>query len=424
MSGETKTPVLRFLTSSATAAEGGRPSPTAAPWEQKPFAKIADRKTTMGSDSELPRVEYEDVIPFRGALNKDVFLKASGKTGVRFLKDDVLFGKLRPYLGNWFFAEFNGLAVGDWWVLKARESVPEFLYALIQSPSFQDLANQSSGSKMPRADWSLVSDATFDIPSSPTEQQSIGGFFRELDALIAEREKALGKLESLKKAMLEKMFPQGDAKVPEVRFKGFEGEWEEKKLGTSFGFGVQNNTLSRSELSFAGTVRNIHYGDVLIKFGSVLDVSKDAVPFVADKSFKCTGKNRLADGDIVMADTAEDEAVGKVTEIRGTENAPAVSGLHTIVLRPLCKYAEGFLGYSLNAPAFHERLVSLMQGIKVLSINKGTLAETVFLAPAEPAEQQEIGSFFRSLDALLAARREEAEKLKQLKKAFLERMFA
>lgn len=401
MSGETKTPVLRF--------------PDSAPWEVHPLGELANlyQPQTIGG-SLFTKTGYtvygaNGPIGFYSRFNHEesqIIISCRGTCGT--------VNKTAPR--SWING--NAMVVAP---KPGKKLDKDFLLNVLKQTDFTPCI---LGSSQPQITRGPLSEVGIALAPTITEQQSIGGFFRELDALIAEREKALGKLESLKKAMLEKMFPQGDAKVPEVRFKGFEGEWEEKKLGTAFGFGVQNNTLSRSELSFAGTVRNIHYGDVLIKFGSVLDVSKDTVPFVADKSFKCTGKNRLADGDIVMADTAEDEAVGKVTEIRGTENAPAVSGLHTIVLRPLCKYAEGFLGYSLNAPAFHERLVSLMQGIKVLSINKGTLAETVFLAPAKSAEQQEIGSFFRSLDALLAARREEAEKLKQLKKAFLERMFA
>lgn len=401
MSGETKTPVLSF--------------PDSAPWEKKPFAKIADRKTTMGNDSELPRVEYEDVIPFRGALNKDVFLKASGKTGVRFLKDDVLFGKLRPYLGNWFFAEFNGLAVGDWWVLKARESVPEFLYALIQSPSFQDLANQSSGSKMPRADWGLVSEATFDIPSSPTEQQSIGRFFRELDALIAEREKALGKLESLKKAMLEKMFPQGDAKVPEVRFKGFEGEWEEKKLGdvcTGFDYG-----LNVAATKFDGRNRYIRITDIdddSHAYNVLGAVSPDCNLSESKESIVCKG-------DILLARTGA--SVGKSYLYNENDGVMYFAGF-LIRAHVSGEYDDFFVFCNTLTERYRQFVELTSQRSGQPGINAAEYKTFSFLTPVELAEQQAIGSFFRSLDALLAARREEAEKLKQLKKAFLERMFA
>ena len=80
--------------------------------------------------------------------------------------------------------------------------------------------------------------------------------------------------------------------------------WETKRLGDVFNLDVSTNTLSRSELSQTGLVRDIHYGDVLIKYGSVLDVSDEDVPFVSNSKFKCDRNNRLLDGDIIMADTA------------------------------------------------------------------------------------------------------------------------
>ena len=175
-------------------------------WEKKAFGEIATRKSIMGNAVSLPRVEYEDVIPFSGFFNKDIFAKPSDKVGIQFSKGDVLFGKLRPYLGNWIFAEFNGLAVGDWWVLKPAGIDPEFLYTLIQSPLFQDVANQSSGSKMPRADWNLVSNTFFACPNSHSEQCQIGAYFRSLDVLIAARREEIGKLKQMKKALLERMF--------------------------------------------------------------------------------------------------------------------------------------------------------------------------------------------------------------------------
>ena len=212
-------------------------------------------------------------------------------------------------------------------------------------------------------------------------------------------------------------------RVPEVRFKGFDGEWKERRLGEMFDMTISNNTLSRANLSDSGSVCNIHYGDVLIKYGSVVDVGREKIPFVADEKFKVTSKNRLHDGDIVMADTAEDETVGKVSEIREIGERDVVSGLHTIVLRPRESCASGFLGYYMNAGAFHDGLLEIMQGVKVLSVNKSALADRLLLVPSLP-EQRKIGAYFREMDALIAARREEVGKLKDLKKALLERMFA
>ena len=117
--------------------------------------------------------------------------------------------------------------------------------------------------------------------------------------------------------------------------------------------------MSRAELSAsAGVAANIHYGDVLIKFGEYLDMRKETFPWIekqtdADK-FRTSF---LQDGDVVFADTAENETAGKCCEIRNCGSMVIISGLHTIPCRPESKFASGYLGYYLNSTAFHEQLV-------------------------------------------------------------------
>ena len=154
-------------------------------WEQREFGNIAHRmsETSLSSD-EIPYIEYEDVVANQGVLNKDVATKEGVKTGVVFTEEDVLYGKLRPYLHNWLNPDFNGIAIGDWWVLKPVNADKNFLYRLIQSENFDNVANQSTGTKMPRADWKLVSATEFCIPTSLKEQAEIGKYFTNLDHLI------------------------------------------------------------------------------------------------------------------------------------------------------------------------------------------------------------------------------------------------
>ena len=153
-------------------------------WEQRKFEDIAVRSSSISSESGLPRVEYEDIISGTGRLNKDIFAKESDKTGIVFHKGDVLYGKLRPYLQNWLLPSFNGLAVGDFWILQPQNADSSFLYRLIQSRQFDEVANQSTGTKMPRSDWKLVSKTEFFIPSTIGEQAAIGAYFEQLDNLI------------------------------------------------------------------------------------------------------------------------------------------------------------------------------------------------------------------------------------------------
>ena len=177
-----------------------------APWEQRKFEEIAVRSSSITSNASLPRIEYEDIVSGTGQLNKDIYAKDRNKSGLAFHAGDILYGKLRPYLKNWLLPAFNGLAVGDFWVLEPQNIDSKFLYCLIQIRQFDEVANQSTGTKMPRADWKLVSKTAFSIPSSTREQAIIGAYFAALDTLITLHQRKLKKLHNIKKSMLEKMF--------------------------------------------------------------------------------------------------------------------------------------------------------------------------------------------------------------------------
>lgn len=176
-------------------------------WEQRKFSDIASRESiSKASSFDLPSVEYEDVITEEGRLNKDIKLKEGNKKGIVFDGTQVLYGKLRPYLHNWLNPDFSGVAVGDWWVLQPNNADKKFVYRLIQTQGFDDIANQSAGSKMPRADWNLVSNSVFAIPVSLEEQSKIGEYFSYLDHLITLHQRKVQNLKNLKKYMLQNMF--------------------------------------------------------------------------------------------------------------------------------------------------------------------------------------------------------------------------
>ena len=175
-------------------------------WEQRKFEEIAVRSSVICSDDTLPRVEYEDIVSGTGRLNKDIYAKQSSKSGIVFHQGDVLYGKLRPYLQNWLLPTFDGLAVGDFWVLQPQNADSSFLYRLIQSRQFDEVANQSTGTKMPRADWKLVSKTVFSIPSNISEQAAIGTYFTALDSLITLHQRKCALLFSPFQAFISMMF--------------------------------------------------------------------------------------------------------------------------------------------------------------------------------------------------------------------------
>ena len=173
-----------------------------------------------------------------------------------------------------------------------------------------------------------------------------------------------------------------------------------------------------------GTVKNIHYGDVLINFDAYIDVQNAVLPrIVNDAKATKAAKSTLKDGDVVIADTAEDETVGKCAEIGNLVNDVVVSGLHTIPSRPKFKFGKGYLGFYMNSSAYHDQLRPLIQGIKVSSISKSALAKTELKYPKNMAEQEKIGSFFLMIDNTITLHQRKLEGMKLLKKSLLQKMF-
>ena len=256
------------------------------------------------------------------------------------------------------------------------------------------------------------------------EQVSIGNYFVNLDNLITLHQRKLDRLKNIKKSMLDKMFPKDGEVVPEIRFKGFTDAWEQRKLGEVL-ISLQNNTLSRTDLSSEqGIAKNVHYGDILVKFGEVIDVKTESLPMIVDEVIIAKYKSSfLQNGDVIVADTAEDETVGKCTEIAGLSDEIVISGLHTIPYRPLQKFASGYLGYYMNSASFHNQLLPLMQGIKVTSISKTALQNTDILYPKSTTEQADIGKYFSHLDNLITLHQRKLDKLKNIKKSMLDNMF-
>lgn len=196
---------------------------------------------------------------------------------------------------------------------------------------------------------------------------------------------------------------QGKRNVPTLRFKTFAAPWEQKTFDEIFWM-LTNNTLSRAELNYnSGVCKNIHYGDVLIRFPAHIDISSSDVPYINDQSFNSKlNCSLLQSGDIVIADTAEDLTVGKATEIENKQNMKVSAGLHTIPCRPKIKFSPRYLGYYINSPAYHDQLIPFIQGIKVSSISK-TLIRKTFISFPSIFEQSKIATFLSCLDKKIDA---------------------
>ena len=190
-------------------------------------------------------------------------------------------------------------------------------------------------------------------------------------------------------------------------------DWDAKRFSECFTL-VRNNTYARECLTdHPGSVANVHYGDVLIKYGAVLDFAKNAVPYL--KSDVKPNKDMLRDGDLVFADTAEDEAVGKAVEVQGLKSRMAVAGLHTVASRPHDGlFAQRYLGYYINSAAYHNQLLPLITGTKVSSVSRACFLSTYVAIPPK-SEQRRIAGALSDVDELILALGKLIEKKRNIK---------
>lgn len=249
-------------------------------WEQRKFNKIAN-KIGATSSAKIPNVSYDDILSKRGVLNKKISKLSTGKKGIKFKENDILFGKLRPYLKNYLLADFSGIAIGDFWVLRPLES-PDFLFYLIQSQKFTYISNISSGSKMPRSDWKLVSSFHFDIPKI-NEQIGIGKVLKLLDKLISLQQRKLKLFDQLRKTLLEYLI--SEQKIPIVRFNSFRKEWKVFRLQNL----IIKTTKGKAKADMFGN-RSIYLDTAYLNGGALstvdapTDVYKDDIVILWDGS--------------------------------------------------------------------------------------------------------------------------------------------
>lgn len=245
------------------------------------------------------------------------------------------------------------------------------------------------------------------------EQQKIAEILTAQDKIIELKEKLLTEKQRQKKYLMQQLLT-GKKRLP-----GFGDEWEKKRFSEVFTFGA-TNTFSREHMcEDSGGVKNIHYGDILVKYGEILKLSEQEIPsLLSETGHKIT--SFVDDGDVVIADTAEDLTAGKVIEAQETQGKKVAAGLHTMLCKPMkgC-FAFGWLGYYMNSEHYHKQLIPYIAGIKVMSISKGNIVKTNILVPSIE-EQTAIAKILSTADRELDLLRQSIEQEKQKKKALMQ----
>ncbi len=246
-----------------------------------------------------------------------------------------------------------------------------------------------------------------------TEQKNITDYFQKLDALINQHKNKHDKLSNIKKAMLEKMFPKQGETIPEIRFKGFSGEWEEAKLGE---IGDTFTGLSgKTKDDFGhGQGRFVTYLNV---FSNAISNENSVEPIEID-----TNQNEVKKGDVFFTTSSETPEEVGMSSIWMSEIKNVYLNSFCFGYRPKQQFDSYYLAYMLRSNSFREKIVFLAQGISRYNISKTKVMDIKVSIPCL-SEQEKIGNYFQKLDALINQHQQQIAKLNNIKQACLSKMF-
>jgi len=320
-------------------------------------------------------------------------------------RQGALCGNVNYAVGKSYFTE-HAVAVRA-----NKTNQTRFLYYLF---STMNLGQYSGQSAQPGLAVGNLVELENVVPSKP-EQEKIASFLSSLDNLITLHQRKYDKLQVLKKAMLEKMFPKNSSGVPEIRFKGFTDAWEQRKLGEVVERITRKNENLESTLPLTISAQ---YG--LINQNEFFDkriASKDV-----------SGYFLVRNGEFAYnKSTSSDAPWGAIKRLDRYESG-VLSTLYIVFkISDERKTSSDYIVTYYNTDLWHKGIQAIAaEGARnhgLLNVAPADFFETSLTMPKDYAEQQKIGSFFQQLDNLITLHQRELEKLQNIKKSMLEKMF-
>ena len=306
-------------------------------------------------------------------------------------------------------------------LLKYKSTDPYFLSNAIQSDYVQKgLANRTLKTAIPmKINKDEIGKVSVMLPLSATEQQQIGTYFRNLDNLITLHQRKYNKLLNVKKSMLEKMFPKNGSNIPEIRFKGFTDPWEQRKLLSC----IEKITDFRGRTPKKLGMDWSESGYLAL---SALNVKDGYIDFSQDVHYgeqalydKWMSGNELHKGQVLFTTEAP---MGNVAQV--PDNKRYILSQRTIAFDVKEDIiTENFLATLLRSPAVFNTLTSLSSGGTAKGVSQKSLAGVDIQIPVELREQELLATYFANLDNLITLHQRELEKLQNIKKSMLEKMF-
>jgi len=373
-------------------------------WVESKIGEIvsikSDKYNPETDELEYPCVELESLSQSTGELLSTFNSKNQKSIKNVFNPGDVLFGKLRPYLQKYYQADFEGVCSSEIWVMKSTVLNPLYLYAFVQSNIFQELTEISSGSRMPRGDWDLISATVINYPCEISEGEKIGKLFQVINARISTQNKIINDLKTLKTTTAENIFSK------ELRFKDENGndfpEWENMILG-DIGDVKMCRRIFNDETSPTGEIP-------FFKIGSF---GKEADAFIS-KELYLDYRKRFSfpkKGDILISAAG---TIGRIVVYKG-EDAYYQDSNIVWIDNDNTKITNEFLYYILQIVKYNT------EGGTIQRLYNNILKSTKFSGPSL-SEQTKIVNFLSSIDAKNDIEAELLQKLEEQKKYLLQKM--
>ena len=340
------------------------------------------------------------------------------KLAKRFCKqDDIMIGRYGPPI----FQILRGIegAYNVALIKALPQGVDkEFLYhTLKREDLFQyiDLLSRRTSGQT-GVDLTNLKAFELSIPVLTDEQAAIAKALSDVDSLTSSLQKLIEKKKAIKQGAMQELLT-GKKRLP-----GFSGEWSQAPFGDLLDF-LPTNAFTRDQMTDTGTIQNVHYGDILTKYGACLDMANTDVPYLLESVSvrKYSESSYVREGDMIIADTAEDSTVGKCVELVNV-HGKVLSGQHTMLCRPKIAFAPKFLGYYMNAECFHNQMLPFITGIKVSSISKANISTLALKYPTLVEEQQAIAQVFSDMDNEIAQLEKKLSKYQQIKQGMMQKL--
>ena len=386
-------------------------------WEEKKLGEIIlienSKHNPQKSKENLKCVELEHISQDSGKLLGYSNSQDQARIKNHFKKNNILFGKLRPYLKKFWLASFEGVCSTEIWVFNGKNSLNKFIFQFIQTDKFNYISNISSGSKMPRSDWNFMKEMNFNIPSLE-EQEKIANFLSKIDEKIAILEDKLQLLENYKKGITQQLFSQ------ELRFKDDEGNsypgWEEKILGD----------LGSTYTGLSGKTKDdFGKGKPYITYKSIFDSQKinlKKVDFVEINSNE--SQNKVEYGDIFFTTSSETpEEVGMASVLLNSiDECYLNSFCFGFRLNSFEEVNPIFFSFYLRSSIIRTELNRLAQGSTRFNLSKNSLMGISIMIPILK-EQEKIANYLSKIDEKIEKVNFDIKITENFKKGLLQKLF-